>query len=511
MRIGKAQEVISGLSAPEQTRLRHFCRNLSTDKDPKNFDDDMFDILEEVVVPRRREWFKEHSKHLAAVGFNQSKYEYNQIVKQLERFHDKHVPYNGWIDHFKVVKADMIKEVSPWRLKMLKIEGNDDVQALVPRDDAHAGWDYIETGLLHKGDYRENLLQYFSENIEKAKREGSFNCIMIPGSRTQASLPYDEDWNKTYEFESKTRGVIMVGFKQVMAESLWAKPVQTKMGTVDWYAGGKTDRLIYSCIRRQLDKANYWLTVDYSKYDQSIPGWLIYEAFDVIEAMFDKAYYWDEELWKIVKRDFVYKVFLDGDGNLIDAEDGVPSGSMFTQIMDTIVNVLMIRTYFESKGVAKSEYSMIIMGDDNLMCTKFEVDEIDLGGYLQRNFGVKINKDKSSKGNISDPPEFLSRVWTTRGVYRRPEELLAKLLYPEHYRKYDKSNSHNVRQAVYMILSCYIHDFPLGMDWVDKNNIRLYSINEMNNAERIKFTSGLMRYKLQTLYQKRVNTTKYVS
>lgn len=511
MRIGKAREVKSRLSAPEQKRLRDFCRNLSTDKNPEHFDDDMEKVLLDIVNDKDRAWLEQTMKHLAAVGFTQSRYEAHKIDEQLERFAKQHVRYNGWIDHFKVVKQEMIDVVSTWKLKALEIRGNEDVQELIPRDEANAGWDYIETGKRTKGEYREGLLQYYFDSIEKAKKEGSFNCIMMPGTRTQASMPFEDNGDRKYDWDTKTRAVIMLALRQVMGETIFAKPVQMKMSNVDWYAGGKDDRVLHLTINRKMRRSRYWISLDYSKYDQSIPGWLIFECFDIIEAMFDKSAGFDEELWHIVKNDFVHKVMINGNGELIESHDGVPSGSMFTQIMDTLVNIVMIKTYFESKGINKNSYSMIIMGDDNLLCTLEPVDDKDLAGYLMRNFGVKVNDDKSSKGRKGQAPEFLSRVWTSRGVYRCPEVLVAKLLYPEHFRKYEKSKPHKVKQAVYMIISCFIHDFPLGMKWVNENKIRLYSIEEMNSAERIQFTSGLMRYRLRTLNEKRLDKLKYVA
>lgn len=503
MRKSEALRILSRLGAPEQRRLREYCRNLATDKDPKHFDDDMRSMLRDIVKPKEQEWLEDTMNYLASVGFTQSRYQYKQIEEQLERFSLKHKPYTGWHDHFQDVKKDLINQVSSWKLKALNIKGNDDVQELIPRDDAHAGFDYILTGKRYKGDYRDGLLQYYFDGIGKAKAEGSFNRPMIIGTRTQASMPFDDKGDRDADnFKTKTRAVIMLALIQVMGESIFAKPVQQKMSSVDWYAGGKNDRELKFIINRKMRRAKYWLTVDYSKYDQSIPGWLIYECFDVIEAMFDKSFGFDEQLWKLVKQDFVHKVFIDGKGNLIEAHDGVPSGSMFTQIIDTIVNVMMIRTYFASRGMNDNHFTMMIMGDDNLIYTTEYLDKHDLGGYLDRNFGVRINVEKTTQGKAIEPPEFLSRVWTPRGVYRKPEVLVAKLLYPEHFRKYSKGNQRKLRQQVSMIISCFIHDFPLGMEWISTREMHVYSIEEMNSKERTQFTSGLMRYRLQSLAQK---------
>jgi hypothetical protein len=464
-------------------------------------------------MARDPEFVREVHRYLSSIGYNQSKYEYSKLEAQVYNFSPNNSEmvrpkYGGWKKTLDKAVKDFKQELSGWKLRMLEYGRKDDIQAWIPRDDAHAGWSFIETGLRHKGDYRGDLLQTFNAKLEQAKKDGSFNTIIIPGSRTQTNPSYDPDTGeKLNEYKPKTRLVSMIDVFLVLCETMFAGPLQIWFGKQDWYAGGKNDDGIYSVLNRyQRRHLKKWISLDYSKYDQSIPGWLIFIAFDVLEAAFDKSLGWDEDAWRIVKNDFVHKVFLIGDNTLVESHDGVPSGSMFTQIIDTVVNRLMIMAYFNSLGIDKSQYSMIIMGDDNLIYLSVEVKKGDILSYIKRNFGVDGNETKSAEKSCDNPPEFLSRTWTSRGVWRLPEILIGKLIFPENYRRYTKSDPAEYRRQRLMIIHCYINDFPLGMEWIDPSKLEELDLTAIDSrSESIKFTSGLMRYRLQQTVQREYN------
>jgi hypothetical protein len=128
---------------------------------------------------------------------------------------------------------------------------------------------------------------------------------------------------------------------------------------------------------------------------------------------------------------------------------------MFTQIIDSIVNVIVVSTYFNSIGQA---VEMIAMGDDNAIFTNSDTDLDKLGSYIRKNFGMIVNVDKSSSGDTKrDDVEFLSRYWRYDGQWRHPHQLLSRLAYPERKREYsgDVKPEH--------VVFAFILTYPLGM------------------------------------------------
>lgn len=492
MKIEKAQEIIGGFDATQNTRLSSYRKILSMDRDNHYFDDKALKVLFDYL----KEGFKLEDivGYLNGINYSQSVYQYSQIKSQIERFTLPNHTFNGWRKTFKLAKEQMMKEVKFARLKQIHYTGNEHIESVIPRKDTHAGFSYLETGLRKKGEYLENVFTEYNRKEAIALINGSWNTPIMIGSRTQASGAFSELGEFLNSYKSKSRLVSMIDIFLILAELKFAKPFQDYMSHVSWYAGGKDDKVIGDIINRWRHDYKYHLTLDYSQYDQSISDWLIRAAFDVVRNGFFMDPNFDERLFSLIREDFINKVFIDGEGHLVESHKGVPSGSMFTQIIDSIVNRLMILSYCYSKGI--SDVEMMIMGDDNIIFTNVEIDKEDLASYLSFNFGVTVNPSKSSFGSSKEAPEFLSRVWTFDGVYREPNSLVAKLLYPERFRNYDDK----INEPLMLVYS-YILTFPLGMkEIVDVEKIKSDIISKRTISDSgSKWLSGFERYRRRYL------------
>jgi hypothetical protein len=201
------------------------------------------------------------------------------------------------------------------------------------------------------------------------------------------------------------------------------------------YAGGKNDDYIQTILYDRLCRFGYWYSLDYSSFDQSISSWLIRDAFEIIRDAFKSP---DDELFDVIVHDFIHKDFVTKDG-WIHSDKGVPSGSMFTQIIDSLVNMICISCYLFSRGVGESEFAMMVMGDDNLLFLRNPIDVEDMSSYLRKNLGIIMNPSKLKSGLCkAQYPAFLSRVWRPGGRWRHPNVLISKVAYPERFRPYDK-------------------------------------------------------------------------
>lgn len=491
MRLSKAQEQLRGLELPQKKRLSCYYKQLSTDRFNTACDGRMVEAL--LSIANQPKIVEEEIDYLKRIQFSQAVYEYSQIEEQLIRFTLPDVASFYRNQHYRSTKFKWMIEFSTWNLKSLDYNRNAKIEDCVPRKDAHAGFSYILTGKKEKGQYLETLHQDYHEHECKARKEGSNNRPILIMTRTQGGGQYDDEGNRTNKAKHKSRFISAIDIMQVMMEMKFAKPFQERMGRVKWYAGGKDDKAIANCIysmRKRIKR--YWKSIDYSKYDQSIPAWMIHDAFDLVKAAFKGDEYFDEELFKIVRNDFIHKVFLDPKRGCVESNKGVPSGSMFTQIIDTLCNILMIETYMRSIGV--EDFEMMIMGDDNLIYVGEDIKMEALASYLKRNFGIEVNTDKFTEGTFDDPPEFLSRVWTPEGVYRDPKEMIAKLVFPERFRDYKR----NPQLSPWMIIDAYQMCFPRGMiELVNPKLLQHRTADEMARLGEGKYHSGLMRYLIQ--------------
>ena len=490
MLLRKVKQTMAGLITPQKKRLAHSCKTLRTDRMVKIFDPITYLWL---LRHDRTGFVQREKEYLDSIGYAASQYDYEMIEQQISRFQEPGAEYKGWNKFFKRAVRDVTAELKCAKLKSLQYTCDKDVADAMPRKDTHAGFSFILTGMKKKGEYVVGIYAKLVEKIAQAKREGTFGTPIMIGSRTQASGAYDHNGNKTYKYKKKTRLVSMIDIFVVMAETIFAKPVQQYLSGVSWYAGGKSDPQLMSIIRPYVNRRYHMFTIDYSSYDQTIPAWIIYEAFDIVKAMFEGDKNFDEQLFDVIVHDFVHKVYIDGNGQLRYVDKGVPSGSMFTQIIDSIVNRLMVLTYCYAKDVEIEH--MIIMGDDNLIITPSKLNEHELCSYLNYMFGVTAHPDKCIYTPPGEDPEFLSRYWKAAGCWRDPHVIVSKLLYPERFRDYQGNPDMNPELITYS----YYLSFPLGVtEFLDSEvmlNIKMSKEKTKRAKDRHKWLSGLERFR----------------
>jgi hypothetical protein len=221
---------------------------------------------------------------------------------------------------------------------------------------------------------------------------------------------------------------------------------------------GKTDGQIAQWVAKQRSRGHHFISLDYSKYDSTIPSWLIRAAFKVLRSAFKDP--GDLELLAVLEEDFINKNLAVGE-QFVHVSHGNPSGSRFTAIINGICNEIMTETWLDAFGLS-AEY--IIMGDDNLIyIVGKSVDAKlvnDVSTYIYHNFGVKVNADKSNFGSPEEDPEFMSRYWTPFGAWRPLGEIIALALYPEKPRKI---KGYSKREVAVVVLHSYILSYPLAM------------------------------------------------
>jgi hypothetical protein len=358
-----------------------------------------------------------------------------------------------WNRHFRTA-VEQVKDIYPKHLMPLDYRTERDVSMVISDWTTSAGWSGIIQGKPKKADLRDGALEVLKEKEKSALEVGSFNCPVIPGSRTQASGEFDDEGNMTHTFKRKKRPVWMTDFYQLLSEQRFARPLTQWLTHYEGSAIGKNDSEIQRQIFSTRLYSNWFISLDYSRYDSTIPSWLIREAFGILRGCFDLS---DQmrELFSVVEEDFINKNILMDDGSFLHVTHGNPSGSAFTAIVNGICNELITRTWTNAMGHKRPRY--IIMGDDNLIYLNEKVDVATIASYIDHNFGIKVNVDKTSVGSRYEYPEFLSRVWRTDGPWRHPNHLIAMLLYPERWR------NHPDERSVQTVIYSYILGYPSAM------------------------------------------------
>lgn len=223
------------------------------------------------------------------------------------------------------------------------------------------------------------------------------------------------------------------------------------------YAGGKDPLEIRQAIREI--RKNWWISIDYSHFDATIPSWLIKDCFSIIKEFFDAKYH-SELDW--ICHNFIHSKIVTKTG-IVTVNKGIPSGSNFTQVVGSMCNFLMMMSFvmktmdltqcsisYVKKAVGDGvSLNMQLMGDDNLIATSSGMLDIaKLSTYVGKNFGVVINPEKCSSGRPYTYPEFLRREWLEDGERAPIMRILLDLTHPEHDRLYDEYSEWHILYGI---------------------------------------------------------------
>lgn len=460
MRLRTGIELWESLSPEQRQRINDDSAFMERDSNRVLVDYKGFRALASLARPNIRSRMLLAHEKLVERGYARSRYSSRAIEEHLQALRADHVVGYRHLPPVSLSVAVLKRELSKAKLTMLQVSKQQEIAKLFSNPDAMAGFSGTATGRKYKKDYTEEELHHeASEAVRLAHEHGTFMELIIPRYRTQAKMPINEEWEVQEDDFSdgkydKTRLVDVIGMKQLLGEMHFSIPAQKYFEKIYQYAGGKDDAMLHRLISDCRQRFERWLSIDMSRYDESLGEEIIRLAFDVLRSMFvDEDF--DEALFCTVMYDFIHANFL-WKGKVVHVDNGVKSGSMLTSIINSICNLIVVGAFMIEQGI--TNYRAFVMGDDNLIFYTGDISLETLSEYYSRVFGLTVHPDKCTYGTRDDDPEYLSRIWRRDGVYRNPTELFIKISFPERWRDYK-----NNRVSTDAILWSYIQSFPLGM------------------------------------------------
>lgn len=456
-----AEHLENSLSAGSKKRLTQYRKNLNVSRGVEKplFDDKILDVLRRYAKdPKNLEHQLEYLNNLRdpdGYKFSRDLKIYSNIEKALATYATPDHPSFRWNQNYQSALEWLKLQFSKSKLKPLQFGSDDDIRAAIPKEGTHSGYYWIETGNKKKGDNLDGIYNRFSSVVAEALERGTMNRPVLIGFRTQAMGEYDDEGACTGTCKHKTRMVQMFDLLSIVLELQFSNPFQEVIGGKEVYAGGKDEYQLHSIITDMKQRGRYYYSIDYSNFDATISSWLIEDAFSVIKSAFILNPE-QEKMFDIMEHDFIHKTLILNEGEM-RVHRGVPSGSMWTQIVDSLVNLLAIKTYFIAMG---HDVSMTTMGDDNVIFTNWNTSIANLASYVCKNFGLDIKiEDKSAMGLSAEKKgiKFLSRFWRWDGQYRHPNQLLSRMLFPERFRAY------NEEVTPELVVYAFILTYGLGM------------------------------------------------
>jgi len=267
---------------------------------------------------------------------------------------------------------------------------------------------------------------------------------------------------KRTQFNGKTRLVWGYPYSMTAIEGLVAHPLLQlfkKRNTPMAFA------IATGALGTKLRVASYhkeWAySLDMSQFDATISSELIHIAFKILRTWFDSQEVEPVsgktvgEIFDLIEYYFIHTTIVMPDGNIYIGKDhGVPSGSYFTQMIDSVVNVIIGGAISSKFNLHVSKREVFVLGDDLMMWSNRKVDLDKIAEYASSAFHVKMHgSEKSNLYHYDETVHYLGRDWEDGLPSLSEDEVLKRMVYPETYRVYDKDSVKRERQVKMMLLA----------------------------------------------------------
>lgn len=240
----------------------------------------------------------------------------------------------------------------------------------------------------------------------------------------------------------KTRLVWMAPLPTTIVGTRYSKRVMEALSRKRPFVWGLRGHEQGAIISEIESRFRYVYSLDFSKFDSTIPARMIDDAFRVARTHLDLS---EDELgvWRRYVNDFIHSRIIAPDGRVYQKHKGVPSGSAFTSIIDSIVNLILVSYMWEKvTGHSLPHDRVLVMGDDIIVGSNARIAlsdlasaASDLGFVLSVEKSTITDKSAESKKFDDNRTHFLGHWWVHSQPHRPEFELIQRMVYPERHRK----------------------------------------------------------------------------
>jgi hypothetical protein len=165
---------------------------------------------------------------------------------------------------------------------------------------------------------------------------------------------------------------------------------------------------------------------DFSSYDHSLPSILIKVGFEIFKQVYDfgknETYYsglYDKMTEYVMFGDLFHPIL-----GTVKRERGIASGSVFTNLMDSVVNLLSLN-YAIAQSASLTGIVPLVSGDDSLLVSPHLIRGDIISRILWKEFLMDVKYPRESyysKGIAM--MDFLGSHWTTDGPERNMDRMI---------------------------------------------------------------------------------------
>lgn len=239
----------------------------------------------------------------------------------------------------------------------------------------------------------------------------------------------------------KTRLAWIYPAEMLMVEGLYAPAMYKQfqnMPDSPLLLGRSSHRLYSEWVSKRMPCERLY-GLDFSSFDTKVPAWLIRQAFNILHDNVDWLNWrgkpttkrsrqkwrnvWDGMVWY-----FINTPILMPDGRMFRKLRGVPSGSWWTQLVDSVVNWILVKYLTLCQGV--NARNLKVLGDDSAFVSPHKMS-LDKAFADAKAVSMDLSTTKSYA--VEDPTQLklLGVTYRDGHPYRDTEEWFKLALYPE--------------------------------------------------------------------------------
>jgi len=237
------------------------------------------------------------------------------------------------------------------------------------------------------------------------------------------------------ETAPKGRLVWMASLATTVLSSRFSKPCYEGLVGRKSFAFGATYREVGAGIVAMQSRRRFVYGLDFSAFDASLSARLIDDAFGILKthlSMSDD----DGQLLDRIISDFIHSRIVLPDGSMWQVHRGVPSGSSFTSLVDSVCNLIILQyIWIRLTGHELAEDDLRVLGDDSVVASDWYLSLEEIRGAALE-LGIALSMDKSERVGLGQWVPFLGHYWKCGRPRRDVLDITKRLAFPERWNRF---------------------------------------------------------------------------